>query len=139
MPGLVPTRDFDGSLADRRFQSTQYMRNHSVPFYTPEIDIVHEIVGHANMLASPVLADLYEVAGRGSLRCGTAEGERMHRSRLAVMTSTERSDAAVEGPTLPLNAGSGRYTNMCSPGCRRPGYEDTHFVVHYARRLMARG
>ncbi len=73
VPGLVPTRDFYGSLAERRFQSTQYIRHHSVPFYTPEPDIVHEIVGHANMLAGPVLADLYQVAGRASLRCGTDE------------------------------------------------------------------
>jgi phenylalanine-4-hydroxylase len=73
VPGLVPTRDFYGSLADRRFQSTPYIRHHSVPFYTPEPDIGHEIVGHASMLASPVLVDLYEVAGRASLRCSTDE------------------------------------------------------------------
>jgi phenylalanine-4-hydroxylase len=73
VPGLVPTRDFYGSLADRRFQSTEYIRHHSVPFYTPEPDIVHEIVGHASMLARPVLVDLYEVAERASLRCGTDE------------------------------------------------------------------
>ena len=73
VPGLVPTRVFYGSLADRRFLSTQYIRHHSVPFYTPEPDIVHEIVGHANMLANPVLADLYERAGQASLRCTTDE------------------------------------------------------------------
>jgi phenylalanine-4-hydroxylase len=71
VPGLVPTREFYGSLADRRFLSTQYIRHHSVPYYTPEPDIVHEIVGHANMLASPELADLYERAGQASLRCTT--------------------------------------------------------------------
>ncbi|MGH3796846.1 MAG: phenylalanine 4-monooxygenase [Pseudonocardiaceae bacterium] len=68
VPGLVPTRTFYGSLAERTFLSTQYVRHHSVPFYTPEPDIVHEIIGHANMLANPVYADLYEVAGRASLR-----------------------------------------------------------------------
>jgi len=68
VPGLVPTRVFYGALADRRFLSTQYIRHHSVPFYTPEPDIVHEIIGHANMLTSPVLADLYEAAGKASLR-----------------------------------------------------------------------
>jgi phenylalanine-4-hydroxylase len=73
VPGLVPTREFYGSLADRRFLSTQYIRHHSVPYYTPEPDIVHEIVGHANMLANPVLADLYERAGRASLRAATDE------------------------------------------------------------------
>lgn len=68
VPGLVPTRDFYGSLAGRTFRSTQYVRHHSVPYYTPEPDIIHEIIGHANMLASPVFADLYEAAGRASLR-----------------------------------------------------------------------
>ncbi len=71
VPGLVPTRSFYGSLAERAFPSTQYIRHHSVPFYTPEPDIVHEIIGHANMLANPVFADLYEVAGRASLRATT--------------------------------------------------------------------
>jgi len=68
VPGLVPSRTFYGALAERTFLSTQYIRHHSVPFYTPEPDIIHEIVGHANMLASPRLADLYELAGKASLR-----------------------------------------------------------------------
>jgi phenylalanine-4-hydroxylase len=68
VPGLVPTREFYGSLAGRTFLSTQYVRHHSVPFYTPEPDIIHEIIGHANMLGSPVFADLYEAAGAASLR-----------------------------------------------------------------------
>lgn len=71
VPGLVPTRTFYGSLAQRTFLSTQYIRHHSVPFYTPEPDIVHEIIGHANMLASPVFADLYQAAGQASLRATT--------------------------------------------------------------------
>jgi phenylalanine-4-hydroxylase len=68
VPGLVPTRDFYAALARRTFLSTQYVRHHSVPFYTPEPDIIHEIIGHANMLASDLFADLYEAAGRASLR-----------------------------------------------------------------------
>jgi phenylalanine-4-hydroxylase len=71
VPGLVPSRTFYAALAARTFLSTQYIRHHSVPFYTPEPDIVHEIIGHANMLASPVLADLYRAAGEASLRCGS--------------------------------------------------------------------
>jgi phenylalanine-4-hydroxylase len=68
VPGLVPTRQFYGALADRTFLSTQYVRHHSVPFYTPEPDLVHEIIGHANMLASPTFADLYMEAGRAARR-----------------------------------------------------------------------
>ena len=73
VPGLVPTRTFYGALAERAFLSTQYIRHHSVPFYTPEPDIVHEIIGHANTLASPSFADLYEAAGRASLRAESDE------------------------------------------------------------------
>jgi phenylalanine-4-hydroxylase len=73
VPGLVPTREFYGALADRTFLATQYLRHHSVPFYTPEPDVLHEVVGHATMLADPVLADLYELAGKASLRCRTDE------------------------------------------------------------------
>jgi phenylalanine-4-hydroxylase len=73
VPGLVPTRDFYGALAERTFLSTQYVRHHSVPFYTPEPDLVHEIIGHANMLASATLADLYMEAGRASARTTSAE------------------------------------------------------------------
>jgi phenylalanine-4-hydroxylase len=72
VPGLVPTRDFYGALAERTFLSTQYVRHHSVPFYTPEPDLVHEIIGHANMLASDSLAGLYVEAGQASLRATSA-------------------------------------------------------------------
>jgi phenylalanine-4-hydroxylase len=75
VPGLVPTRVFYGALARRTFLSTQYIRHHSVPFYTPEPDVVHEIIGHANMLANPVLADLYEVAGLASIRVADHDDE----------------------------------------------------------------
>jgi phenylalanine-4-hydroxylase len=61
--GLVGLRDFYGSFADGVFHSTQYIRHHSVPLYTPEPDAVHEIIGHGNQLGSPRFAALYRVAG----------------------------------------------------------------------------
>ncbi|MCU1400145.1 MAG: phenylalanine 4-monooxygenase [Acidimicrobiales bacterium] len=68
VPGLVPIRTFYGSLSERTFLSTQYVRHPSAPFYTPEPDVIHEMIGHANALASPRLAALYEAAGSASLR-----------------------------------------------------------------------
>lgn len=62
-PGLVPLREFYGSLGERVFHSTQYLRHPSQPLYTPEPDIIHEVVGHANQLASPRFARLTQAAG----------------------------------------------------------------------------
>jgi phenylalanine-4-hydroxylase len=73
VPGLVPPRDFYAVLAERRFLSSQYIRHHSVPFYTPEPDVIHEVIGHANSLAHPDLAALYEAAGGASRRATTDE------------------------------------------------------------------
>jgi phenylalanine-4-hydroxylase len=69
-PGLAPIRDFYGALAERRFTSTQYVRHPSVPLYTPEPDVIHEVVGHCNSLANAAFADLYAVAGAASRRAG---------------------------------------------------------------------
>lgn len=71
--GLVPLREFYGSLADRCFWSTQYIRHHSVPFYTPEPDVVHEVIGHAVTLAEPSYAALYIAAGEAARRVETPE------------------------------------------------------------------
>jgi phenylalanine-4-hydroxylase len=66
--GLVPLREFYGSLAESVFHSTQYIRHHSVPFYTPEPDVVHEVAGHANCLAASRYAALYRRAGAAARR-----------------------------------------------------------------------
>jgi phenylalanine-4-hydroxylase len=71
--GLVPLREFYGSLADRVFHSTQYVRHPSEPLYTPEPDIVHEVIGHGNMLAAPSFAELKRLAGEAAQRVETEE------------------------------------------------------------------
>ncbi|MGW7480734.1 phenylalanine 4-monooxygenase [Nonomuraea muscovyensis] len=71
--GLVPLRDFYGVLADGYFHSTQYIRHHSVPFYTPEPDVIHEVIGHANALAHDRYAALYRLAGAAARRVESEE------------------------------------------------------------------
>ena len=72
--GLVPFDQFYGSLADGVFHSTQYLRHPSRPLYTPEPDLIHEVIGHGGMLASPRFADLNRSAGRAARRLETKEG-----------------------------------------------------------------
>ncbi|MFL6026207.1 MAG: phenylalanine 4-monooxygenase [Friedmanniella sp.] len=71
--GLVPLLEFYGSLADGIFHSTQYVRHHSVPLYTPEPDVLHEVVGHGNCLAHDRFAALYRLAGEAVRRVKTTE------------------------------------------------------------------
>ena len=72
-PGLVALRDFYGDLGSRTFNSTQYLRYGSQPLYTPEPDIIHEVIGHGNQLASPRFARITEAAGKASLRLESDE------------------------------------------------------------------
>src|SRR3954463_11778541 len=79
--GLVPLREFYGSLAQRVFHSTQYVRHPhvppyhpqpapppDVPLYTPEPDILHEVLGHGHLLATPTFGELHRLAGEATNR-----------------------------------------------------------------------
>lgn len=78
--GLVEPRVFLESLADDVFLSTQYIRHHSTPLYTPEPDVAHEIIGHAVTLASRPLAELNRLVGRAVKRTKSTEAlERLAR------------------------------------------------------------
>lgn len=71
--GLIPARDFLVALAADTFLATQYIRHASRPWYTPEPDVLHELVGHAATLADPRIADLSRHFGRAALRATEAE------------------------------------------------------------------
>ena len=66
--GLVDLRTFYTALGDRIFHSTQYVRHPAMPLYTPEPDIVHEVIGHGHLLATPTFGELHRRAGAAALR-----------------------------------------------------------------------
>ena len=78
--GLVEPRVFLESLARGVFLCTQYIRHHSAPLYTPEPDVVHEVLGHAVTLASKRLAELNRLVGEAVSRTTSPEDlERLSR------------------------------------------------------------
>ncbi|MFO0674925.1 MAG: phenylalanine 4-monooxygenase [Polyangiaceae bacterium] len=66
--GLVSARMFLSYLARGIFLSTQYIRHFSVPLYTPEPDVVHELVGHAATFAHPDFVAMSRTFGEAALR-----------------------------------------------------------------------
>lgn len=70
--GLVPPREFFRALADDTFLAAQYIRHASRPWFTPEPDVIHELVGHAALLADRRLAALSRRFGRVAAVAGPA-------------------------------------------------------------------
>ncbi len=65
--GLVSERMFLEHLGRDVFLATQYMRHHSRPLYTPEPDVIHELVGHAATFADPGFARVNRAFGQATL------------------------------------------------------------------------
>ena len=71
--GLVEGSVFLSMLASKTFLSTQYLRHPSRPFFTPEPDLLHEIVGHAVLLGQADYARIHRRFGEASQRARTAQ------------------------------------------------------------------
>ncbi len=100
--GLVSGRMFLGMMGKGVFLSTQYMRHHSVPLYTPEPDVVHELVGHAASLFHPDVVKLSRLFGEAAWRVDEATVKRLE---LAYWYTLEFGVVEEEGELKTYGAG----------------------------------
>ena len=102
-PGLVPLREFYADLGRRTFNSTQYLRHPSEPLYTPEPDIIHEVIGHANQLASPRFAAIAQADAPAALHW-LDQARQMLRGAGAWPEVVQMSVATAAGPSTSATA-----------------------------------
>ena len=126
--GLVELAQFYGSLADGIFHSTQYVRHHSVPLYTPEPDVLHEVFGHGNCLAHDRFAALYRAAGDAVRRVRDRGRAGVHLQGVLVLPGVRGGPrgAARSAATAPgCSPRTGRSSRSPRPTCGRwtsPGW-----------------
>ena len=135
--GLVDPRIFLESLADGVFLCTQYIRHHSTPFYTPEPDVVHELLGHASTLASPRLARLNRLVGEAVRRTRAPEAlERLSRVYwFTIEFGVIREEGAIKAVGTGLLSSAGEMQSMHEAAllpldletASRTDYDPTHF------------
>lgn len=78
--GLMSAREFMERLAPRVFLATQYMRHPSAPLYTPEPDVIHELVGHAPSLSDERYARVNALFGEATKVADDATVEKLIRT-----------------------------------------------------------
>ncbi|HEY0991994.1 MAG TPA: hypothetical protein VGD80_33310 [Kofleriaceae bacterium] len=101
--GLIAAQQFLTALGRGVFRSTQYMRHHSMPLYTPEPDVIHELVGHATSFLAPEIVQLSRSFGEAALRAAQAtqiQLERLYWYTLEFGVALEDGDIKAYGAGL---------------------------------------
>jgi len=119
--GLVHPKTFHSALANNVFLSTQYIRHSSRPFYTPEPDVVHELVGHTAMLGVPEWAELNILFGEADMRTESEEAIKklgtIYWFVLEFGACRENGEIKAVGPGLLSSFGEMEHACTAGAGC----------------------
>ena len=77
--GLVSSREFLSTLSNGTMLCTQYIRHHSVPEYTPEPDVIHEILGHCVFFLNDDIRSLNKLFGSVAKNASDETIEKLNR------------------------------------------------------------
>lgn len=61
--GLIGTKSFYWYLANKTFPCTQFLRHGKVPEFTPEPDMIHDVLGHVPNLLNKDLVAVFSILG----------------------------------------------------------------------------
>ncbi|KAF8065886.1 DGAT1C [Scenedesmus sp. PABB004] len=122
--GLMSSREFLAGLAFKYFHSTQYVRHSSMPAYTPEPDVVHELIGHVPMLAVPAFAGMVQAIGEASL--GADEATIRHLTKVywyTVEFGVVREGAGVKAFGAGVLSSFGELEHMAAGGAELSAFD----------------
>jgi phenylalanine-4-hydroxylase len=71
--GLIDFREFFSHLAEKEMPCTQYLRHGSQPQYTPEPDVIHDVIGHVPALMDAEYVTLIQLVGRAARRANAEQ------------------------------------------------------------------
>lgn len=77
--GLIDARIFLGMLERKLMLCTQYIRHASRPEYTPEPDIVHEVIGHVPMFTDKDFVEFSQLIGAAALKASVEDLQKIER------------------------------------------------------------
>jgi len=119
--GLIAAQQFLTALGRGVFRSTQYMRHHSMPLYTPEPDVIHELVGHATSFLAPEIVQLSRSFGEAALRAHPLAATQVQLERLYWYTlefGVALEDGDIKAYGAGLLSSYGELGGLTDPGAR---------------------
>jgi phenylalanine-4-hydroxylase len=117
--GLIAAQQFLTALGRGVFRSTQYMRHHSMPLYTPEPDVIHELVGHATSFLAPEIVQLSRSFGEAARRAAPAPpGQRARQYGYTREFGVALEDGDIKAYGAGLLSSYGELGGLTDPGPR---------------------